>query len=579
ITDEVSYEGLIPGVEYELKGKLYDKSTGDPLKVDLDGNGTLDEVTASKKFTPTDPSGKETLEFTFPAAALAGHAVVVFEDLYQDSKKIATHSDITDVGQTTEIPQFKTTATDKLDGDKIIDANVGAVIVDTIKYYNLTPGKTYKAEGTLMDKATGNPILIDGKQVTASKEFKPTTATGTVDIEFGPFDATTLAGSKAVAFEKVYDVTAGGVLIGTHEDITDVDQTVDLEGIRTTATFTDGSKVLKTTTQVVIEDVVEYFGLDTTKTYTLQGTLMDKATGKQILVNGSPIVGSASFQPTASSGSEKVFLSFDVTPLVPALNNPNEPYTLEIVVFEKLYIGTTFIAGHEDINDGGQTVTVIPPVKAPKPLVDIEKWSCDSGHPVGDHDTFDDARALDAETDHQICFTITNIGTEPLVMIKVSDKLIAGVNELENISCDFTKAVDPNQVNSVPANQSLTLVGVNEWKAYVPAGGTAQETPTTGTEWNGPLLVGASFDCTATLPGLSVGQTHSDTATVEGVGFWSGIPVIDSDDWHGLPPEEDSPTTPHIPFTGLSDGMLPLAGIGFMAVIVGFAARRFGRRS
>ena len=47
ITDEVKYEGLIPGKEYTLHATLMDKKTGEPLKVADKG------VTAELKFTPT----------------------------------------------------------------------------------------------------------------------------------------------------------------------------------------------------------------------------------------------------------------------------------------------------------------------------------------------------------------------------------------------------------------------------------------------------------------------------------------------------------------------------------------------
>lgn len=51
ITDEVKYEGLIPGKEYTLHATLMDKKTGEPLKVADKG------VTAELKFTPNSESG------------------------------------------------------------------------------------------------------------------------------------------------------------------------------------------------------------------------------------------------------------------------------------------------------------------------------------------------------------------------------------------------------------------------------------------------------------------------------------------------------------------------------------------
>lgn len=90
---------MSPSKEYELQGKLMDKATGKALVVD--GK----EVTASKKFTPTNATGQEALIFEFNASALNGKKIVVFEDLKQDGKQVATHSDINDVNQTVEVPE------------------------------------------------------------------------------------------------------------------------------------------------------------------------------------------------------------------------------------------------------------------------------------------------------------------------------------------------------------------------------------------------------------------------------------------------------------------------------------------
>lgn len=37
-------------------------------------------------------------------------------------------------------------------------------IIDEIAYSGLTPGKTYTISGVLMDKATGEPLLVGGEK-------------------------------------------------------------------------------------------------------------------------------------------------------------------------------------------------------------------------------------------------------------------------------------------------------------------------------------------------------------------------------------------------------------------------------
>ena len=93
IKDVVAYENLAPGKEYTVKGILMNKETNEPLL--SDGK----EVKAEKTFTPQAKDGEVELEFTFNAIALNGVTTVVFEDLYRDGIKIATHSDIEDEGQ------------------------------------------------------------------------------------------------------------------------------------------------------------------------------------------------------------------------------------------------------------------------------------------------------------------------------------------------------------------------------------------------------------------------------------------------------------------------------------------------
>ena len=98
-------------------------------------------------------------------------------------------------------------------------------IVDEISYSNLVPGETYAVVGTLMDKSTGKALIINEKEVTATKTFTAEKGNGKVSVEF-TFDGRKLGGKDVVVFEKLYDVN--GVEVGNHEDIKDEGQTVKL---------------------------------------------------------------------------------------------------------------------------------------------------------------------------------------------------------------------------------------------------------------------------------------------------------------------------------------------------------------
>ena len=126
--------------------------------------------------------------------------------------------------ETVVFPKIKTNAADKKDGDKKIPAAEKQTIVDKVSYTNLIIGKKYKVSGKLMNKETGKPVLDNGKEVTAEKEFTAETSNGFVNLEF-TFNASALAGKTVVVFEDVYE---DGKLIGTHSDINDEGQSVKI---------------------------------------------------------------------------------------------------------------------------------------------------------------------------------------------------------------------------------------------------------------------------------------------------------------------------------------------------------------
>ena len=218
LTDTVSYTGLVPGKEYKVTGVLMDKETGEKLLV----NGK--EITAETTFIAETKNGSVDVTFIFDATGLHGKEIVVFEDLYRENVLLAIHADINDEGQTVKIknPEIGTKAT--ADGKKEITADK-ITITDVVSYKDLTPGKEYKLTGVLMDKATNDKLLIDGKEITAEATFTPKATTGEVEMTF-TFDARELtAETEVVAFETLY---RDGIEIAVHADIEDEGQTVKI---------------------------------------------------------------------------------------------------------------------------------------------------------------------------------------------------------------------------------------------------------------------------------------------------------------------------------------------------------------
>lgn len=273
LTDTVSYTGLVPGKEYKVTGVLMDKKTGEKLLV----NGK--EITAETTFIAETKNGSVDVTFIFDATGLHGKGIVVFKDLYRENALLATHADINDEGQTVKIknPEIGTKAT--ADGKKEITADK-ITITDVVSYKDLTPGKEYKLTGVLMNKATNDKLLIDGKEITAEATFTPKATTGEVEMTF-TFDARELTvETEVVAFETLY---RDGIEIAVHADIEDEGQTVKILPLHgsimtTKVNADDPTDKISGATFGVYSDA-DGDGIFNAKTDKLVGTLQEGDTG------------------------------------------------------------------------------------------------------------------------------------------------------------------------------------------------------------------------------------------------------------------------------------------------------------
>ena len=273
LTDTVSYIGLVPGKEYKVVGVLMDKLTGEKLLV----NGQ--EIIAETTFIAEAKNGSVDVTFVFDATGLHGKEIVVFEDLYRENVLLATHADINDEGQTVKIknPEIGTKAT--ADGKKEITADK-ITITDVVSYKDLTPGKEYKLTGVLMNKATNDKLLIDGKEITAEATFTPKATTGEVEMTF-TFDARELtAETEVVVFETLY---RDGIEIAVHADIEDEGQTVKILPLHgsimtTKVNADDPTDKISGATFGVYSDA-DGDGIFNAKTDKLVGTLQEGDTG------------------------------------------------------------------------------------------------------------------------------------------------------------------------------------------------------------------------------------------------------------------------------------------------------------
>ncbi len=259
-----------------------------------------------------------------------------------------------------KIPEIDTTAT--TEDEKQTHPNEQLTIEDVMEYKHLIPGKEYTFKGTLMDKATGEPFLVNGQPVTSEDTFIPTEPSGTVSVTF-VFDGSGITkNTNIVVFENLYK---DGLELTVHADIEDEEQTVTVlvPEIGTQAS-SDGEKVRHPDEEIVIEDTISFENLIPGKEYTLKGVLMDKATGEAFLVDGQPVMSEVTFISEDFSGTVTVTFVFDGSEIT---------QNTDIVVFESLYKDGIELAVHADIEDEGQTVTILVPEIGTTATVDGEK--------------------------------------------------------------------------------------------------------------------------------------------------------------------------------------------------------------
>ena len=122
-----------------------------------------------------------------------------------------------------------------------------------------------------------------------------------------------------------------------------------------TTTTVDGEKEICATEVFTLTDTVEYKHLIPGKEYVVKGILMDKPTGKALMIGGCQVTAETTFVPEQPCGTVEVTFEFDSKYI---------KTETDIVVFEKLYKDGKELAVHADINDEGQTVKVrIPEIR------------------------------------------------------------------------------------------------------------------------------------------------------------------------------------------------------------------------
>ena len=142
----------------------------------------------------------------------------VFTVTIKDNEQVVELTAIND-----KVPELKTTAT--VNGKKEVIAKGEITIKDTVEYKHLVPNTEYVIKGTLMDKSTGKPFMVKGKEITSTVKFVPDKTDGKVEVTF-TFDGSAIKNdTDLVVFEILY---RDGVEIAVHADLKDKGQTVTI---------------------------------------------------------------------------------------------------------------------------------------------------------------------------------------------------------------------------------------------------------------------------------------------------------------------------------------------------------------
>lgn len=345
-----------------IKGLKIDNETKENIEGALFGLFNINETKFTEETAILTAESNEEGIFTFENVPYGEYIVrelkpaegyLPNEENYQVT--ISNNEEIIEITvENDKIPELKTTAT--IDGKKKVGATEVFTLEDVVEYKHLVTGREYTVKGILMDKATGEPLLIDEKEIRSETTFTPDEPSGSVTVEF-TFDARYIKkDTDIVVFEDLYSEDKE---LAVHADIEDIGQTVTVKipEIGTKASI-DDKKEFTVNGDVTIDDVVSYKNLTAGKEYKIIGVLMDKSTGKAFLVDGKEVFSEVTFTPGKSDGEVTVSFTFDGSAITK---------DTEIVVFETLYRDKTEIAVHADIEDENQTVTIHPQPEPEKP--------------------------------------------------------------------------------------------------------------------------------------------------------------------------------------------------------------------
>lgn len=225
-------EPIINSIIYgTIKGLKIDRETGEKITGALFGLFSNNETEFTEETAIFTAESNEEGIFTFENVPYGEYIVCELKPAtgYLPNGEsypmtISENKEVVEINVLNDkIPELKTTAA--IDGKKEFTVNGDVTIDDVVSYKHLVPGKEYTVKGILMDKATGKPFLVDGKEITSEVTFTAEKANSEVTVSF-TFDGSVITKeTEIVVFEALYREETE---IAVHADIEDEGQTVTI---------------------------------------------------------------------------------------------------------------------------------------------------------------------------------------------------------------------------------------------------------------------------------------------------------------------------------------------------------------
>ena len=368
-----------------------DKKVEAPKGIHVDKDGKVTYTGGDKAILDNllkgvfNPSDLELDELVRKYKAKSIKTVVVYEGLSVDGQEIAFHRDPKDTDQQGYHNNIKlrTTFMDVKTNSHLIEVGGTVDLVDKVAVYNVINGNEYEVTGTIHDRNTGKPLTKENGEVYTNTVKVKVNVDGAkqgevvntvVDVPF-TVNVADIKTSHIVAFEEIK--RAGGVdVLAIHKDVNDKYQTVEKTTPEVGTKFADvkGSQEILPMEKVKVIDHVALKNVVNGKKYEVTGTIMDKATGKQLVdANGKPYEYKVTVEVKDKDKPEGARV--DTTVEVEFEIDASKLAGKEIVAFEELRKAgdPEVIGSHKDINDKGQTIKVNKPILKTRATVDGKK--------------------------------------------------------------------------------------------------------------------------------------------------------------------------------------------------------------